>query len=43
MRRVAPVAGSTVNSLPVALWTTTSVPPSGVASMPFRLKPAAGW
>ena len=36
---VTPVAASTRNSFPVALCTTTSVLPSGVASMPFRLKP----
>ena len=37
---VAPVAGLTVNSRPGPLWTTTSVLPFFVASMPFRLKPA---
>jgi hypothetical protein len=34
--------GSTVNSSPVAVWTTTSVWPFGVASMPLTLNAGGG-
>ena len=42
-RLVVPLLGSMANTAPVADWTLTSVLPSAVLAIPFRLNPDTSW